>query len=388
MCQVLIQCSIVDEVADILSAFSRGTQLRPIYLRNILLARVLAAFQLGGSTSCVEELQHYIESQCSSPACFDDIRTFVEQLDISAMKSLVYDFVPRLASRQDDPLHAATVKTLAFQLQYLALTVPGHILPDLSDVTEEPTGWRCGLSNAVSATPSCPERFTSVAGSAASLYCALVDTLKPTEDSEPDCVPELAILTATALIRLSGLGEDFDTYLAPVEGANLAKLLQATLVLEHQLSRTLKHTRVTLLLVRIYLVLGCITRARDLWSTMDVKRTIIDSLSPYFLDRLSTLSPAAVAPAPQRPEKSLTYPLKAYYLHSLRLRMPRRLADAFEAESLTSILEIPRFMERLRLSCTLVMGQLEERRALRALGHRPTPLDEEDLLSKAPGVCS
>lgn len=377
----LTRHSIVDDVAETLNAFASSADLRPIYVRNILLARVAAAFQLGGTTSRLEELQHYVESQCSSPACFDDIRGFVEQLEVPSVKSLAYEFVPKLADRQNDPLHVAAVKTLAYQLQYLALTVPGQIVPDVNNSEDGPTRWKCVLSDSVSSSPSCPERFMSVAESAASLYRALVDTLKPSEGNEPDCIPELAILAATALVRLSGLGEDTDTQLAPAQSNSLDKLLQATLILEHQLIRTPKHTRVTLLLVRIYLVLGCISRARDLWTTMDVKRTIIDSLSPYFLDRLSTLSPAAVVPTPQRPEKGLTYPLKAYYAHSLRLRMPRRLADAFEAESLTSILEIPHFIERLRKSCTLVMGQLEERRALRALGYRTANLDQEDLLS-------
>ncbi|KAG7112955.1 hypothetical protein HYQ46_011447 [Verticillium longisporum] len=115
---------------------------------------------------------------------------------------------------------------------------------------------------------------------------------------------------------------------------------------------------------------------------MDVKRTIIDSLSPYFLDRLSTLSPASVLPVPNRPQQAMTYGLKAYYGTSLKLRMPRRLADAFQSESYSSILEIPVFIDRLRISCTMAMGYIEELRATRALGHKSTPISEEDYINE------
>ncbi|KAM0323722.1 hypothetical protein ACHAQA_008659 [Verticillium albo-atrum] len=381
------------EIVSLLDQFSASKSVRPIYLRNILLARVAAAFQLGtaGSTDSgstdgfltrSEELQRYIESQCSSPACFDDIKRFVEQLDPEEMKSLAYDYVPQLAKRQQDPLNMATVKTLAHQLQYLILTAP-NLVVQVAVATDEKPRWKSVINGVEGHSEACTERFQEVANSAASLYRALVKSLGPSNGQNPDCVPELAILTATALIKLSGLRADRSSHLpSPLHAARCDRVLQAALVLEHQLTRTPKHSRITLLLVRLYLVLGAVSRAKELWATMDVKRTIIDSLSPYFLDRLSTLSPASVLPIPNKPERAMTYGIKAYYGTSLKLRMPRRLADAFQSESYSSILEIPLFIDRLRISCTMAMGYVEELRATRALGHRGVPISEEDYINE------
>ncbi|KAH6675261.1 N-acetyltransferase B complex non catalytic subunit-domain-containing protein [Plectosphaerella plurivora] len=374
--------SVIDEVAAVLAAFSAAGAHRPIYLRNILLARVASAFRLGDQENRIEEVKQYIENQCSSPACFDDIKGFVELLDPVEMRQLAHEHVPALAARQKEPLHTAAVKVLAYQLQYLVLTVPGLVVQQPAATPDLKDEWKCIITGTTSESPSCPERFQQVAHSGAALYQALIESIGNSNGHDPDCVPELAILTATALVKVSGFdGTTAAGHTAPLHSAVPGRLLQAALILENQLDRTPKHTRVTLLLVRIYIVLGCVSRAGALWETMDVKRTIIDSLSPYFLDRLATISPSAVVPTPGRPEKSLTYPLRAYYAHSLRMRMPRRLADAFESESLMSILDIPEFMEKLRASCTLVMGHIEELRALRALGQRSKPASNEPLLS-------
>ncbi|KAM0280556.1 hypothetical protein ACHAQH_004001 [Verticillium albo-atrum] len=381
---------VTSEIVSLLDQFSTSKTVRPIYLRNILLARVAASFQLGTSSSAgenaflprSEELQRYIDSQCASPACFDDIKRFVEQLDPEEMKNLAFEYVPQLAKRQQDPLNTATVKTLAYQLQYLILTAPNLVVQVPVEANAKPR-WKSVVNGVEGESEACTERFQDVAHSAASLYRALVNSLDSSDGQDPDCVPELAILTATALVKLSGLKGDRSTHLpSPLHAAQSDRILQAALLLEHQLTRTPKHSRVTLLLVRVHLVLGTVSRAKELWATMDVKRTIIDSLSPYFLDRLSTLSPASVLPVPNKPQQAMTYGLKAYYGTSLKLRMPRRFADAFQSESYSSILEIPLFIDRLRISCTMAMGYIEELRATRALGHRGFPISEEDYINE------
>ncbi|KAG7131606.1 hypothetical protein HYQ45_009844 [Verticillium longisporum] len=337
---------VISEIVFLLDQFSASETVRPIYLRNILLARVAASFQLGTS------------------ACFDDIKRFVEQLDPEEMKNLAFEY------------------TLAYQLQYLILTAPNLVVQVPVGADAKPR-WRSAINGVEGESETCSERFQGVAESAASLYRALVDSIGSSDGQDPDCVPELAILTATALIKLSGLRADRSNHLpSPLHVAQSDRILQAALILEYQLTRTPKHSRVTLLLVRIHLILGTISRAKELWATMDVKRTIIDSLSPYFLDRLSTLSPASVLPVPNRPQQAMTYGLKAYYGTSLKLRMPRRLADAFQSESYSSILEIPVFIDRLRISCTMAMGYIEELRATRALGHKSTPISEEDYINE------
>ncbi|KAG7100793.1 hypothetical protein HYQ44_020450 [Verticillium longisporum] len=266
-----LKVRVISEIVSLLDQFSASETLRPIYLRNILLARVAASFQLGTSDltnndaflTRSEELQRYIESQCSSPACFDDIKRFVEQLDPEEMKNLAFEYVPQLAKRQQDPLHTAVVKTLAYQLQYLILTAPNLVVQVPVGADAKPR-WRSVINGVEGESEICLERFQGVAESAASLYRALVDSIGSSDGQDPDCVPELAILTATALVKLSGLRADRSNHLpSPLHVAQSDRVLQAALILEYQLTRTPKHSRVTLLLVRIHLILGTISRAKE-----------------------------------------------------------------------------------------------------------------------------
>ncbi|OLN87404.1 hypothetical protein CCHL11_09575 [Colletotrichum chlorophyti] len=364
------------EVSELINRFLAQDNIRSIYKRNVRLAKVDAAFQFGqssqlnsdGESKQFTELSKYIDVECESPACFDDVRSFVERLPPQETKSLAYEYVIRLADESRDTARSASIKALAFKLQYLGLSSSKTIVRVPNEDATKPNDWKCTVCGAVNDSATCTDCLNHLLESTLILYSSLINSA----DINPslDCIAELAILAATCCIRLSGVHQrGIDKPTSFSKNNRLDRLLQAALIIENQLTRTPRHTRLTLVLVRIYLVLGCASRAREVWDTTDVKRTIIDSLGPYFFDRLSTVAPTLVLP-PNRPDRGLLQGLKAHYGTSLKLRMPRRLADAFEAESYTAILDIPGYIERLRSSCTLVMGHVEEARAARALGIR------------------
>jgi len=60
--------------------------------------------------------------------------------------------------------------------------------------------------------------------------------------------------------------------------------------------------------------------------------------------------------------------LTSHFSYSLKLRMPRRLVDAFESASYSSVLEIPKYIQNLRSSATRVISLVEETRSERVLG--------------------
>ena len=62
--------------------------------------------------------------------------------------------------------------------------------------------------------------------------------------------------------------------------------------------------------------------------------------------------------------------LESHFDVSLKLRMHRRLSDAFETNSYGSILSIPKYIENLRWSCTRVMSLVEEARIERIFGQQ------------------
>ncbi|KAF9870648.1 N-acetyltransferase B complex non catalytic subunit [Colletotrichum karsti] len=373
---------ISEEVKSLINRFLEQENVRSIYKRNIYLARVEAAFQFAqlnkssdAKSNEFQELCRYIDIECASPACFDDVKGFAERLPPQEIKELAYEYVPRLAKESEDASRSASVKALAFKLQYLGLSSRKTVVRVQNEDPKKPSNWKCIVCTDPNKSNICITCLKSVLEATLTLYSTLINSF----DISPtlDCIPELAILASTCLVRLSGLHErGIDNPTSPSKSSRHDRLLQAALVIEDQLTRTPKHTRLTLILVRIYLVLGCASRAREVWDTADVKRTIIDSLGPYFFDRLSTIAPALVLP-PNSPHKALMQGLKAHYQTSLKLRMPRRLADAFDSESYTAILDIPSYIDRLRKSCTLVMGYVEESRAGRALDVDSDPVFDE-----------
>lgn len=375
------------EVSELINRFLTQEGVRSIYKRNIRLAKVEAAFLFPNSTQSssdakskeFEELRQYIEVECESPACFDDVRGFVERLPPQQIKALAYDFLIGLPEESQDAARSASVKVLAYKLQYLGLSSPKTLVRVPNEDVKKPNDWKCITCNTTNKSSACTACVKKLLELTLTLYSSLINS---TEIGYLDCVPELAILAASCCVRLSGAHErGIDNPTSLSKNGRPDRLLQAALIIEDQLTRTPKHTRLTLVLVRIYIVLGCASRAREVWDTADVKRTIIDSLGPYFFDRLSTIAPTLVLP-PNRPERGLMQGLKSHYRASLKLRMPRRLADAFEAESYTAILDIPSYTERLRSSCTLVMGYVEESQAARALDIRSDSIFEEPAIEE------
>lgn len=207
-----------------------------------------------------------------------------------------------------------------------------------------------------------------MASTALSTYQGLDKTPEVLKGLDKDPHVDLALVASSALLKLSGLRQSpSPSRLPPLSTVDASRLLQAAVVLAAQLSKTPNEIPLRLLLVQVYLLLGCGSLAHATWVPMDVKRTIQDALSPLFFDRLSGLSPGLFQHSgPGR--QALTEPLASYYSGCLRERSPVKIWDAFTAGSYTSILGMAAYSDRLRRSCTLVMSVVEERRATRALG--------------------
>jgi N-terminal acetyltransferase B complex non-catalytic subunit len=192
--------------------------------------------------------------------------------------------------------------------------------------------------------------------------------------------PDMSLTAAVALLKLSGLGSISNRKGPPINTVNIPRLLQAALLLDFQLQNSPDEVPIRLLLVKLYLLLGCGTVAHPLWSHMDVKRTIQDALSPLFFDRVSSIAPTLFHSTAGKP---LMGSLTSYYRNSLRDPAPVMIWDAFSAGSYASILDMAGFNHRLRHSCTRVMTIVEERRGMRAFGGRVEDLEDVPLFSKS-----
>lgn len=190
------------------------------------------------------------------------------------------------------------------------------------------------------------------------------------------------MLAGLCLLKLSGLQRRAPKPLhAPLHDIDTSKFLQGVLVLDAQLRETPDDAGLRLLLIQLYLLLGCGSYAYQLWTPLGVKRTIQDALSPLFFDRISTISPGLF-----QGSRPLMEPLRSYYTTTLRDPCPLRVWDAFSSGSYTSILDMAEYDSRLRRSCTRVMAAIEERRAIRAFGGKlGTDIDEDPLVGMYAG---
>ncbi|KAI9158028.1 Cytochrome c oxidase-assembly factor cox-23 [Paramyrothecium foliicola] len=360
------------EVQDLLDTLRASTHIRPIYTRNLQLAQASIAFSLtvnddvdlrdGKAVSPrLQELQSYIRQYKNTLACFDDVKGFVDKLEPSAMKYVAYEFVPSLTAETESSIEVARIKVLALKLQYFVSSCQSTYTP----VSSEEPGHKCAVCSAVSSAPACSECLNKIIKAALSLHSSLSPSASEHPAFSSEVLPEIAILIAYCSIRLA-TQDGKPQYTAP-NPASTRHLLRALLVLEQQLSAFPKHSLLSLLLVQLHIMVGSGSRTREVWDVLGVKRTIMDSLAPLFFDRLSTIAPAIISSADDWGWELIDM-LSSHYTTSLKLRMPRRLIDAFQTGSYASVLSVPKYIDNLRSSCTRAMSLVEEARTERLFG--------------------
>lgn len=311
------------------------------------------------SSSRLRELMNHIETQKTSAAVFDDMKEYLELLSLSALKYIAYEFTPKLADSSGKDLERERVNLLSLKIRYFLTTCPVSRIsvPDAKPSSE------CGVCGTEFTSESCPACLTKVYQAALKSYTSIAKDSRDDDDAEQsEILCELAFVVAFCNTKLAfGTRGGYVTSTPP----SSQYLLRALFILEHQLFPTPKHSQISLVLVQLHLLLGSAHRCREVWDNLAVKRTIVDSLAPIFYDRLSTVSPVILE---DDWGWQLVETLRSHFAASLKLRMPRRLIDAFEAGSYGSILEIPKYVENLRSGCTRAMSLVEEVRADRLLG--------------------
>ncbi|RDA86297.1 hypothetical protein CP532_5686 [Ophiocordyceps camponoti-leonardi (nom. inval.)] len=366
-----------EAVQRLLLALVKSDNMRPMYRRNILLARVSVAFHIvsGDETDLqgdqpsslrLRELIRYIQDQRASSACFDDIKDLMEKLTGPAARFIACRHVPHLADVETDETTAARLRLLSLKLRYFVCTCP---LSATRIPGRRPTS-ACTICDRTYDGVLCPGCLSSIGREALSQYSTLNKSMAGNPAVDNEILPELALVVAFCNLRLA-FNKDRPGYSpsvsSPSPPSSTKHLLRALFVLERQLRRAPKHASISLVLVQLHLLLGSAHRAREIWDGLAVKRTIADSLAPIFLDRLSTVAPAMLSPSDSA-GRLLVEMLQSHYEASLRLRMPRRLIDAFEAGNYSSVTQIPQWIEGIRASCTRAMSLVEESRTERMLG--------------------
>ncbi|POS71335.1 hypothetical protein DHEL01_v210268, partial [Diaporthe helianthi] len=370
------------EVQEVLQKFVSVQQgVAPMYRKNIGLALLELAFSspttllpssLDPSKPSYRVIQLYlfIEQNLLQRATFDDVKEYVSQLTFEEAKYFVDNLTNTVAGKTPDAQRQLVVRVIEIKFRYFLTTCPltqEHIaiISEAGDAQ-----LKCKFCSTTSTTKNCNTCLEDVVSKALTTYKDLDKTADVLKGLDKDPHVDLALVASSALLKLSGLRQSpSPSRLSPLSTVDPPRLLQAAMLLAAQLSKTPNEMPLRLLLVQMYLLLGCGSLAHATWTPTDVKRTIQDALSPLFFDRLSGVAPGLFRRQHNNNgSSSLTEPLSSYYAGCLRDRSPVKIWDAFAAGSYTSILDMAAYSDRLRRSCTLVMAVVEERRAARALG--------------------
>jgi N-terminal acetyltransferase B complex non-catalytic subunit len=272
------------------------------------------------------------------------------------------------------------LSTLRFKLGYLLRTCPQSVsqLP-LSQENSSSSRERCRVC-AQPCTRPCANCLTDLIRDPIKRYKdfttrADLAEILPKFDKDPRL--DLTIVMVSVLLTFSGIGRHrTELNAAPLRSASTQRILQAALLLELQRQRFPDHVPLRLLLIRLYLLLGCASLAYQLWAPMEVKRTILDALGPLFFDRLSSVAPTLFIGT-----RPVIDPVLQHYNFVLADRHPLRIWDAFASGSYSSILDIVEYDDRIRRSCAMVMSVVEDRRATRAFAGKLETFDEAHLVA-------
>lgn len=378
----------------------------PMYKKNIGLALLDLTFNSppsllpsssgpGRPSPRVVQLLLFIDQNLLQRATFDDVKSYVADLTFDEAKYFIDNLAKTLSGTVSTvtPLPTAThsnallqtaegqrslvLGTLEIKFRYLLTTCPQTLeyLPVLGEATEEQLKCKFCATLTAKTCKACLESIVSTTLSKFREVEKHVDSLKGL-DKDPRI--DLALVASSALVKLSGLRQNPTSRLPPLSNVDVPRFMQAILILATQVSKTPNEVPLRLLLVQFYLLLGCASLAYQTWLPMDVKRTIQDTLSPLFFDRIASLSPGLF-----NQNRHLTEPLTSYYTGLLREASPVKVWDAFAAGSYSSILDMANYWNRLRRSCTIVMTVVEERRATRAHGGRlDVGIEQSPLLCK------
>ncbi|KAK5659258.1 hypothetical protein OQA88_1350 [Cercophora sp. LCS_1] len=371
--------SALAQVRSILKSFlALDAKTAAMYKKNLSLALLELTFALEGAdefdpgsnglSARAIQVGLFLEQYFDKLSAFDDVRNYVEDLGFEEARCLVKEILPRMLDAESQKAKKVILKSLTCKIRYLLATCPQTVsrYPSMVKGQQQTESHQCRFCSSLTAFP-CRSCLKQIIGDSADVYRQITAD-KDIRDSIPhldkDPRIDLSLVIGTSLLKLAELqAGNLHALRSPLHDVDSSLFLQSTLILDTQLKRTPSDNSLRLLLVQLYLLLGNASYAQQLWAPLDVKRTIQDALSPLFFDRISTISPALFQGA-----RPLLEPLVTYYNNTIGGDCPLKIWDAYSYGSYTSILDMVKYDDKLRRSCTLFMTLVEEYRAARLFG--------------------
>ncbi|KAI1110523.1 N-acetyltransferase B complex non catalytic subunit-domain-containing protein [Nemania sp. NC0429] len=201
-------------------------------------------------------------------------------------------------------------------------------------------------------------------------------------DATEDPLSNLAILGSICLVKLAGLGRRSWRHMggSPLYHADIQLFLQAVIWLEFYLKKAPNSDSVRFMLVKLYLMMGSVTRALEVWSIFDVKNTLLECLGTVCLDRLATISPSSFVPGPGHLH-DFAEPFIHHFETAIQKKYPDTVVKTLQNSSYAELPNVVDLAQNQSRNCVVVLAVVENRRGIRLKsGRNETAIEDEPLI--------
>ncbi|KAI1119985.1 N-acetyltransferase B complex non catalytic subunit-domain-containing protein [Nemania abortiva] len=199
-------------------------------------------------------------------------------------------------------------------------------------------------------------------------------------ETTEDPLSVLALVGSICLVKLSGVNRETWRYTnkTPLH-IDIKLFLQAVVWLDFYLKRTPKNDSLRLLLVKLYLMMGCATQALQVWKLFDVKNTLLECLGTVCLDRLASMSPSHFATGPSH--RSYAEPFIRHFETAIQKRYPEAVVKTLQNSSYAEVTNLVELAQNQSRNCVIVLASVEHRRGIRLRnGRNETAIEDESLI--------
>ncbi|CAZ79814.1 unnamed protein product [Tuber melanosporum] len=283
-----------------------------------------------GTPTLLEACKEYFAKTGTKSACFEDLKVYLEMLEETETEEFL-KFVAERISEMSEETEKGRIEQVAAAINHYKFIYLLNMSPIPPPLTEEV------ISKLNEFITSALKIYTS--------SLSLGHNLLPTDTQYGD---DAALLSVMGLVRLSTLSDPP----SPVP------LYQSTIILNTLLQKSKHNYQALLLLVRIYLLLGAVPLAMEIYPRLNIKQIQNDTLAHFLLTRISALHPSS-----NKTEPLLKEALKIY--ETSRVQTPGMLVLAYERGSYAQMMGFVEFADRVSGSVCRGMWEIEKRRLAR-----------------------
>lgn len=253
------------------------------------------------------------------------------------------------------------------------------------EATSLKAGEECHFCQSVAKGTDCEECLKKIAKLALDSFSRGVTdetVLQMIPNQIEDPLSNFVVLGSICLLKLAGAGRRNWQYKqeSPLYNTDLQMFLQALVWVDFYVRKTPKNDALRLLLVKMYLMMGCVTRALQVWSNFDVKNTLLECLGSLSLDRLASISPSHFLPGSSH-HTNFAEAFLRHFQSATQKRYPDTLIKSLHHGSYSQLSHLVTLVRDQSRNCALVMAVVENRRGLRyKSGRSESPIEEDPLI--------